>query len=126
VPDPTPEQEAKIGPHMDKWAAICHATGEADWQAWAAGARKCYEYIDETWPNVVVVTPSPVAGAFISGCLSHLAAAAQPLAELMPVGSALRAYRSGEMIVLRIIKPGEVDDATPAGRLVATGEVRSL
>jgi hypothetical protein len=129
VPDDiTDEQRAQIDPHMQKWADICHATGEADWNAWAAGARKCYGYAGYAWPGVIVTAPSPVAGSFLAGCLSHLSDQGKNLDKILPVGSTLTAWRDGESVWLRVVKPGEeVDDsATPNGRLVATGEVRSL
>src|SRR6266700_1439059 len=34
----------------------------ADWDAFEQGARRCYQYGGEEWPEVVVRVPSPLVG----------------------------------------------------------------
>jgi hypothetical protein len=118
----TPEQQAQVEPHMRKWLEIGIRTGTADWATWQSGAKRCYGFSKLEWPNVIVQVPSPLAGAVISGSLSHLYDSGVKLDEKIPPGSTLKAWRIGEKVIFRVIQPGETEGPAPkGGELVATG-----
>lgn len=61
----TPEQEAAMEGHMQRWLTLAHSTEPANWRLSEEGIRECYRYIDLAYPEGRYVTvSSPAIGGF--------------------------------------------------------------
>lgn len=102
----TDEQRAQMHDHVEKWISIGHQTGEANWSEWEAGARDCYKFAELEFPAIVVKVASPIAGAYISSALAYAAEHGVNIAETVPPGSLLLAWREKDELCLRIVPAG--------------------
>lgn len=66
IQDLTPEQDARIGAHAQRWAEIALRTGSADRAAFEEAARRCYRYGQVRWPGRVIWVSSPLVLALAS------------------------------------------------------------
>ena len=82
----TAEHRAAIPDHVARWIAVGHATGEADWDAFTAGAQACYGYAGLPWHGNVVRVPNPLVLA-LAAPIAALVLADRPVDSA--VGSAV-------------------------------------
>ena len=70
----TPEQEAAMDGHAQKWIRFGWNTGPVDWAAWEKGARSCYAYAGVPFPDRIVRVSSPLVGALAAPIAAYLIA----------------------------------------------------